>query len=113
MDSNPLNHTAEFLNFFATDLYIERVDVGNVLARHFVFGVVLHAQEVEQVFLVLREAGPQDEDLGLVDGGGAAVLHVVDVEDLLADLVLEVILVRDVLRRSKRLVKISFLRFFF
>ena len=85
-------------------LDVKWVDVVNILAGYFV-GVVLYAEEVEQMFLILREAGPQDEDISLVDGRRAAVLHVVDVENLLTDLVLEVILVRNVLRAHRGVVE--------
>lgn len=59
--------------------------------------VILNSEEVEQVVTVLVLAGPQDEDLGLLDGRWTAILHVVNVEDLLAELVFEVVLVRNLL----------------
>ena len=43
--------------------------------------------------LVLIEAGPQNVDLGLADGGRALVLDVVDVANLLTDVILDLVLV--------------------
>ena len=48
--------------------------------------------------LVLVEAGPQDEDLGLLDGAGAGVVDGVHVSHLLAQLLLVLVLVGDLLR---------------
>ena len=77
-------------------LDVERVNVGDVLAADFI-GVVLHAEQVEEMVSAVSEAGPEDVDVGLVDSRRSPVLNVVDVEDLLADLVLEKVLVWNVL----------------
>ena len=54
--------------------------------------VVLKPEEVEQVVSVVVVARPEDVDFSLADGGRTFVLHVVDVEDLLANLVLVLVL---------------------
>ena len=62
---------------------------------------------------VVVVARPEDVDLGLANGGGALVLHVVDVEDLLPYLVLVLVLggqLRGKIRLLVRLQRGSILR---
>ncbi len=70
----------------SSHLDVERVDVLDGVAPD-QGGVVVHPQQVEQVVATVVEAGPEDEHLRLLDGAGTAVLDVVDVVDLLAELI--------------------------
>ena len=82
----------------AKGLDVERVDVLDPLAGDAVALAAVDVEQVEEVVPVLVEAGPEDEDLGLLDGAGAGVVDGVDVGDLLAQLLLELVLVGDLLR---------------
>jgi hypothetical protein len=55
--------------------------------------VIIEAQQVEQVVAIIVEAGPQDVHLRLADGRRSLVLHVVDVDHLLPNLVLVLVAV--------------------
>ena len=55
------------------------------------------------MILVFIEAGPQNVDLGLANRGGALVLNVVDVAHLLADVILDLVLVWERGREGIRL----------
>ena len=72
-------------------LNVVRIDVFDGLAGD-LWPVVVHPQQVEEVFLVVSEAWPENEYLCLLDGGRALVLQVVHMDNLLAQLVLNEIL---------------------
>lgn len=72
----------------AADLEVARIDVGYALAGDLAL-VIIDAQQVQEVLLlavllVSSEAGPQNEDLGLLQHTGPFVLQVVYVDNLLA-----------------------------
>ena len=60
--------------------------------------VIVKAEQIEEVVPVVVEAGPQDVDLCLADGGGALVPHVVGVNHDLANILLKLVARRQRLR---------------
>ena len=63
-------------------LDIKRIDIGDRFTGDLILGFWLDSEEVEEMLLVLVEAGPQDVDLGLLNRARPAILQLVNVVDL-------------------------------